>query len=98
MRLERVSVIQLKCLNYPFGNSFNTKYILSSLIAVAFSGYRDVGPGLRSVDQIWRNFAIMAKFSKSWANFEGLFTIWENFGPTLAKLCKPLGKFSLSEC
>ena len=37
-------------------------------------------------DQIWRNFATLAKTLKSWAIFEGLFTIWENFGQTLANL------------
>ena len=35
-------------------------------------------------DQIWRNFAILAKSSKSWAIFEGLCTIWENLGPNWA--------------
>ena len=37
-------------------------------------------------DQIWRIFATLAKMSKSWAIFEGLFPILENFGPTLANL------------
>ena len=41
---------------------------------------------------LWPNFQSLGQF------FEGLFTICENFGPTLAKLWKPLGKFSLSEC
>ena len=35
-------------------------------------------------DQIWRNFANLAKSSKSWAFFEGLFTIWGN----LDQLCQ----------
>ena len=30
----------------------------------------------------------------TWAIFEGLFTICENFGPTIAKFCVPLCKFS----
>ena len=37
---------------------------------------------LRQCDQIWQNFAALVKYSKSWAIFEGLFTIRQNFGPT----------------
>ena len=46
-------------------------------------------------DQIWRNFAILAKSSKSWTIFWGfifyLWISWTNYG----KFCMPLGKFSL---
>ena len=35
-------------------------------------------------DQIWRNFATLAKSLKSWAILGDLFTIWQNFGPALA--------------
>ena len=31
-----------------------------------------------------KSLAILAKSLKSWATFYGLFTFWENFGPTLA--------------
>ena len=35
-------------------------------------------------DQIWRNFAILAKSSRSSTICEALFTIWEYLGPTLS--------------
>ena len=38
----------------------------------------------RQCDQIWRNFGSVAKSSKSWSIIGGLFTIWQNFEPTLA--------------
>ena len=35
-------------------------------------------------DHIWRNFASLTKFQNSWRSIEGLFSIWQNFKPTLA--------------
>ena len=34
-------------------------------------------------DQIWRNIATLAK-SSNWQIYDGLFTIWQKFEPTLA--------------
>ena len=36
-------------------------------------------------DQIWRNFATLAKFYKSWANY-GLYFTWQIADPTLSNL------------
>ena len=35
-------------------------------------------------DQIWRNFATLQNLQSLGRIFEGLFTIWQNFKPTLA--------------
>ena len=43
-------------------------------------------------DTVWPD---LAKYSKSWAIFVGLFTIWRNFWIYFCKFCLPLGKFSL---
>ena len=37
-------------------------------------------------DQIWRNFTTLAKFKSIWQMFECLFSIWQNFGPTLVNV------------
>ena len=35
-------------------------------------------------DQVWRNFATLAKIKSLWPFFEGLFNIWKNCEPNLA--------------
>ena len=40
----------------------------------------------RQGDQIWQNFATLAKLYKSLANFLQFFLIWQNVKPTLANL------------
>ena len=39
----------------------------------------------RQCDQIWRNFATLAKFWKTFANFKGLLVFGQNFLPNLVK-------------
>ena len=34
-------------------------------------------------DQIWRNFATLAKFKNIWQLYKGLVSIWQTFEPTL---------------
>ena len=46
-------------------------------------------------DQIWRNFAQGANFQNLKQTLEGIFSVWLNFEPTLAKLLWILGRFEL---
>ena len=46
-------------------------------------------------DQIWRNFATLAKFCKSLGNFEKLKLVFGNFVNLLGQIDKLLGKFPL---
>ena len=56
---------------------------------------KDAAAAALQCDQIWRNFAILAKSSKSWAIFSGFIYYLGKFWTVMVKFCVPLGKFSL---
>ena len=41
-------------------------------------------------DQIWRNFATLAKHINAWAKFDDLFSIWQHFEPTFWQKFYPI--------
>ena len=46
---------------------------------------------------IWQNFTVLAKIKSLWKIFEGLFSIWQSFEPTLAQFFMLLGIFYSSK-
>ena len=46
-------------------------------------------------DQIWQNFATLAKFLSLWQVSEGLFNVWQNCEPHFGNFLMLLGKRSL---
>ena len=46
---------------------------------------------------IWQNYTVLAKIKSLWKIFEGLFSIWHSFEPTLAQFFMLLGIFYSSK-
>ena len=90
MRLQRVSVIELKCLNYPFGNLFNTKYLLYieelshrcgiQWIQKCGAGVAISGPDMAKFCHYGQIFKALGNFLRVYLQFVKILDqLWQNF-------------------